>query len=57
MGMAQYKVTSDLVSGIEKGELVSEKDFPAGTNFEALVSAGHLTVARTDKPSAPKDEK
>lgn len=55
--MTQYKVTSDLVSGMDKGELVSEKDFAEGTNFEALVSAGHLAVARTDKPTAPKDEK
>jgi len=57
VNMAQYKVLSDSVSGAEKGKIVTEADFPAGINFEALVEAGHLVAHRNEKPSAPKDEK
>ncbi len=57
MSMAQYKVISDSVSGAEKGKVVTESDFPEGTNFEALVEGGHLVAHRNEKPSAPKDEK
>jgi len=41
--MAQYKVTSDLLSGHQAGDVVSEQDLP-GVNIEALIEAGHLGV-------------
>lgn len=39
--MAQYKVTSDLLSGHKAGDVVTEDDLP-GANIEALVEGGHL---------------
>lgn len=54
--MAQYKVVSDLVSVAPQGKLVTEADFPEGTNFDALVEAGHLVPAKPEK-ALPKDDK
>lgn len=54
--MAQYKVVSDLVSVAPQGKLVTEADFPEGTNFGALVEAGHLVPAKSEK-ALPKDDK
>lgn len=54
-GMAQYKVTSDLLSVAEQGKIVSEKDFPEGTNIGALVEGGHLSPVKAEKAHAKDD--
>lgn len=57
--MAQYKVTSDLLSGHKNGDIVTDADL-AGANIAALVEGGHLAPSRTEKvekPSTPKDDK
>lgn len=54
--MAQFKVTSDLISGHAHGDLVDENDLP-GANIAALVEAGHLAVVGVaNKPKADKDK-
>ncbi len=39
--MAQYKVTSDLLSGKKLGDTVGEADLE-GANIAALIEAGHI---------------
>lgn len=55
--MTSYKVLSDLISGAEKGKVVTKADFAEGVNLDALVEAGHLVAHRNEKPPATKDEK
>lgn len=54
--MAQYKVTSDLVSGHKNGDTITDADLP-GANIDALVAGGHLAPSKTEKPSIQKDDK
>ncbi len=49
----KFTVTSDQVAGRDRGDTVDGKDFPAGTNLEALVEAGHL--APKSSSSAKKE--
>jgi hypothetical protein len=53
--MAQYKVTSDLLSGHKYGDLVTDEDLP-GANIAALIEAGHLGVVGVPKIKADKDK-
>jgi hypothetical protein len=53
--MAQYKVTSDLLSGHKHGDLVTEQDLP-GANIAALIEAGHLGAVGVPKNKAEKDK-
>lgn len=53
--MAQYKVTSDLLSGHKHGDLVTDEDLP-GANIPALIEAGHLGAVGVPKSKADKDK-
>lgn len=41
--MASYKVTSDRIVGMNRGETVNDADLD-GVNVTALVSGGHLEI-------------
>lgn len=52
--MAQYKIESPLLDGFTVGDLVSASDFAEGTNLDALVEGGFITLSKA-KPE-PKSE-
>ena len=54
--MTQYKILSDLISVAPQGKVVSESDFPEGTNIDALVEGGHIVQVKQEK-SLPKEDK
>ena len=43
----QYRVKTNKTSLGNQGDVLDEKDVPAGINLTALVEAGHLEVAPT----------
>jgi|TARA_R100000781_G_scaffold89177_2_gene54916 hypothetical protein len=45
----KYTVQTDIVTGTKKGDTVTVKELPEGTNIEALVAAGHLKPATSKK--------
>tara|TARA_Y100000356_G_scaffold108251_1_gene94537 strand:+ start:176 stop:325 length:150 start_codon:yes stop_codon:yes gene_type:complete len=46
--MSKYEVTSDNLSGHEKGDSVTDKQL-AGANIEALILGGHLKETNPTK--------
>ena len=44
-----YTVSSDRLAGHTLGDTVTVDDLPPGTNIDALVAAGHLTVVTKPK--------
>lgn len=53
--MAQYKVESELLDGFKVGDVISDSDFPEGTNIDALLDGGFIT-AKTNKPADKQTE-
>jgi hypothetical protein len=43
--MNQYKIESDRIDGMAQGSIVSASDFAEGTNLDALIEGGFITVA------------
>ena len=50
--MSKYEVTSDNLSGHEKGASVTDKQL-AGANIEALIQGGHI---KETNPTTKKDK-
>lgn len=53
--MATYKVTSDRFAGKKPGESISDSDL-VGLNVDALLSAGHIELARGGKSDKHSQE-
>lgn len=49
--MTQYKIVSDNLAAGEAGKIVHDRDFPDGTNIEALIAGGHIVPVKSDKPN------
>jgi hypothetical protein len=49
-----FIVTSDRLSGLKRGETVTDKDLE-GVDVEALVDGGHLSTQSTKKSGKTKD--
>lgn len=56
--MNQYKIESDRIDGMAQGSTVSASDFAEGTNIEALIEGGFITVVskRAAEKTAPISE-
>ena len=52
--MANYVVTSNRLSGFERGQTVTDQDLK-GVDIEALLDAGHLSTQSTKKGAKTKD--
>jgi len=52
--MANYVVTSNRLSGFERGQTVTDQDLK-GVDVEALLDAGHISAQSTKKPAKTKD--
>jgi len=49
-----FIVTSDKLSGLKRGDTVTDKDLE-GVNVEALIDSGHLSTQSTKKSGKNKD--
>ena len=52
--MANYVVTSNRLSGFERGQTVTDQDLQ-GVDVEALLDAGHISAQSIKKPAKTKD--
>ena len=52
--MANYVVTSNRLSGFERGQTVTDQDLQ-GVDVKALLDAGHISTQSTKKPAKTKD--
>lgn len=52
--MAQYKVESPLLDGFKVGDVISASDFADGTNIDALLDGGFISINKS-KASAPAE--